>query len=230
VVAGGGSLLTLPAMIFMGLPPNVANASNRIAILWQNVFAIRKFKSAGVVESRYSIYMGLAAVPGAVLGAVLAVDIKGELFTKILSVIMLMVGIMILFDSSKGKTVTQLIEKKRNVGLGMLAFFLIGIYGGFIHAGVGFIIMLVLEKLNHDSLVKINSMKVIIALIYTLAVVGVFMFNGVVNWKYGLTLAVGNSVGGWFGSYFSVKKGDVWIKRLLFVTIIALVIKLWFYY
>ncbi len=230
VVAGGGSLLTLPTMIFMGLPPNVANATNRVAILWQNVFAIAKFKSSGVVESKYSIYLGLAAIPGAILGAILAVDIEGELFTKILSVVMLVVGFLIVFGSPKTQPKPTTEGKERNIWWGVLIFFLIGIYGGFIHAGVGFIIILVLGQLTHESLVKINSIKVIVAFIYTFAVVLVFLFNGVINWEFGITLAIGNSAGGWLGSYFSIKKGDKWIKAFLLVTIVAMVVKLWFYH
>ncbi|MEP0369284.1 MAG: sulfite exporter TauE/SafE family protein [Cyclobacteriaceae bacterium] len=228
VVGGGGSLLTLPVMIFMGLPPNIANATNRIAILWQNVFAISKFRKEGVVEWKYSIWLGLAAVPGALVGGWLAIDIKGEIFTKMLSIIMLVVGALILIGSSPGK-----IERAYNSGkklwVGILAFFLIGIYGGFIHAGVGFVIILVLDKLMHAPMSRINSVKVIAAFIYTLAVVVLFLFRNVINWQYGLTLAVGTSTGGWLGSYFSVKKGDKWIKALLFCAIVALSVKLWFY-
>ena len=228
VVGGGGSLMTLPAMIFMGLPPHAANATNRIAILWQNVFAIHRFRKAGVVEMRYSIYLGLAAVPGAVIGGWLAVDIKGELFTKLLSVIMLIVGVMILMGSGgKGKEAVRRPEKR--IWLSIMLFFLIGLYGGFIHAGVGFIIILVLEKLMNAPMAKINSVKVIVAFIYTLAVVMVFIFRQAIQWHYGLTLALGTSAGGWLGSHFSVKKEDKWIKRILFLTILGLSVKLWFY-
>lgn len=228
VVAGGGSLITLPVMIFMGLPPNIANATNRVAILWQNIFAISKFKSEGVIDLKYSLYLGLAAVPGAVLGGWIAVDIKGEVFTRILSIVMLVVGVLILMGTSVKKTERKYGEGK-NFWTGMLLFFVIGVYGGFIHAGVGFIIILVLDRLMQAPLSKINSVKVIVAFIYTLAVVILFLFNNVINWQFGLTLAVGTSAGGWLGSYFSVKKGDKWIKALLFVTIIALSVKLWFY-
>lgn len=228
VVAGGGSLITLPVMIFMGLPPSIANATNRIAILSQNVFAIKKFRSAGLVDFKYSFYLGIAAIPGAVLGGWLALDIKGALFTKILSIIMLVVGVLILMGTST-KSVGKEYGKGRGLWIGVLLFFFIGVYGGFIHAGVGFIIILVLDRLMHAPLSKINSVKVVVAFIYTLAVVVLFLFKNAINWQYGLTLAVGTSVGGWLGSYFSIKKGDKWIKILLFFTIIALSLKLWFY-
>lgn len=228
VVAGGGSLLTLPVMIFMGLPPNIANATNRIAILWQNVFAISKFRRAGVIDFKYSFYLGLAAVPGALLGGWLAVDIEGEVFTKILSVIMLLVGILILIGTSV-KNVERNYGQGKNLWKGVFLFFFIGAYGGFIHAGVGFIIILVLDRLMQAPLSKINSVKVIVAFIYTLAAVMLFLFRNVINWQYGLTLAIGTSIGGWLGSYFSIKKGDRWIKVLMFFTVVALSVKLWFY-
>lgn len=229
VAAGGGSLLTLPMMIFMGLPPNVANATNRVAILLQNVFAIRKFKKSGLVEGKYSIYLGVAAVPGAVLGALMAVDIKGEFFAKLLSIVMIMVGITILMGKSK-LAIKQVGSGPKNAnGLALFSFFLIGIYGGFIHAGVGFIIILVLELLGHRSMASINSIKVIVAFVYTSSVVLVFAMGNIIHWGYGLTLAVGTSLGGWLGSYFSIKKEDKWIKRLLFLTIVGLSVKLWFY-
>ncbi|MFY0598896.1 MAG: sulfite exporter TauE/SafE family protein [Cyclobacteriaceae bacterium] len=113
--------------------------------------------------------------------------------------------------------------------VGVISFFLLGFYGGFIHAGIGFVIILVLSKLTNYSLAKINSIKVFIALVYTSAVVAVFAFSEVINWKYGITLAVGNSVGGWLGSVVSLRKGDKWIKIILGITISAMVIKLWFY-
>ena len=230
VVGGGGSLMTLPAMIFMGLPPHVANATNRIAILWQNVFAIHRFRKAGVVEMKYSVYLGLAAVPGAVIGGWLAVDIKGELFTKLPSVIMVIVGVVILMGSSgKGKGKEAANSSGKRLWLSIALFFLIGLYGGFIHAGVGFIIILVLEKLMNAPMARINSVKVIVAFVYTLAVVMVFIFRNAIQWQYGLTLALGTSAGGWLGSHFSVKKEDKWIKRILFLTILGLSVKLWFY-
>lgn len=229
VVAGGGSMLTLPLLIFMGLPPAMANGTNRIAILWQNVFAINKFRKAGIIEFPYSIYLGLAAIPGAVLGGILAVDIKGELFTRILAIIMLVVGVLIVFGSPKKKGHESGEKVKSNTWLSIFIFFLIGIYGGFIHAGVGFFMIFVLDRLHQYPLARINSIKIIVAFIYTLAVVFVFMYNDLIHWEFGLTLAVGTSIGGWLGSYFSIKKGDKWIKALLLITIVALSIKLWFY-
>ena len=229
IVAGGGSLLTLPALIFFGLPPNVANGTNRIAIIIQNIFAVSGFKSKGVSAFPYSIYLALSATVGAIIGAQFAVDIKGDLFNKILAVVMVLIVIYMVF---KPKMSTEdLMERLtgRYFWLGILVFFFVGIYGGFIQAGVGFIMILALSSINRFSLVKSNAIKVFVALIYSLSALAIFIYNDMINWTYGLILSVGNATGGWFMSRFSVKKGDGFVRIFLIVIVTAMAIKLWFF-
>jgi len=229
IVAGGGSLLTLPMLIFLGLPPNVANGTNRIAIIIQNIFAVSGFKSKGVSSFPYSIYLAISATLGAILGALWAVDIKGELFNKILAVIMV---IIVIYMVIKRRTSTEeLVERLtgKHFWLGIIAFFFVGIYGGFIQAGVGFIMLLFLSGINRFSLVKSNAIKVFVALIYSISAVAVFAYNDMINWKYGLVLSIGNAAGGWFMSRWSVKKGDGLVKIFLIIMVTAMAVKLWFF-
>lgn len=229
VVAGGGSLITLPLLIFMGLPAAVANATNRVAIFIQNIFAVSGFRSKGVSAYPYSLHLGLIALVGAIIGANIAVDIDARLFNRILSIVMVVVVVFIVVRPFKNKLVTaENLSGSRRV-LGMVVFFFVGIYGGFIQAGVGFIMIAALTSINGFSLVKTNSAKVFVALIYTSAALGVFIYEGVINWQIGLTLAGGNAIGGWVASRWSVNKGDVWIRRILVVAVIALAVKLWFF-
>ena len=228
-LAGGGSLLTLPILIFLGLPPNVANGTNRIAILFQNIFTTAGFKSKGVITFPFSIYLGISALIGSVIGAQIAVDIIGETFNKILASIMIIVVVYMVFQS-KSKQQNS-IEKTtgKHLWIGVVLFFFVGIYGGFIQAGVGFIMLLILSSVNNLSLVKSNAIKVTVVLIYTVSTVAVFAYNDKIDWKVGLTLAIGNSVGGWLASRWSVKKGDGIIRKFLVVMIIIMAIKLWFF-
>lgn len=228
-MAGGGSLLSLPILIFLGLPPAVANATNRVAIFSQNVFAVAGFRSKGVSEFKYSFVLGLSALIGAVIGAKIAVDIRGELFNKILAIVMVIVVLLTISGRFKPKGEKSESTSPASKIIGIVSFFFIGIYGGFIQAGVGFLIMGALSAIHGFSLVKINSMKVFIVLIYTIAALGVFIYEGKVNWLYGIVLAIGNSAGAWFASRWSVEKGDKVIKIFLIVTVIALSIKLWLY-
>ncbi|MCF6182312.1 sulfite exporter TauE/SafE family protein [Lutibacter sp.] len=228
-MAGGGSLLTLPILIFIGLPPNIANGTNRVAIVVQNIFTTVGFKSKGIKTFPFSIYVGLSALVGSVIGAQIAVDIKGEVFNKILSVVMLLVvGYMVFTSTKKIKNVLEKTTGK-HFWLSIFLFFFVGIYGGFIQAGVGFIMLFILSSVNNFSLVKSNAIKVTVALIYTLAAVVIFALNDKINWQVGLELAVGNAMGGWFASRLSVKKGDTFVKKFLILAVVILAIKLWFY-
>ena len=228
VVAGGGSLITLPVMIFLGIPPTVANASNRVALLAQNIVSVSNFSKKKVPPGSYGVYLSLFALAGAFIGAQLAVDIPEYLFNKILSVVMVAVAVLIFASPSVASGIAERIHGKYRI-TGFVAFFFVGIYGGFLHAGIGFIMMLSLMKINHLSLVKTNSIKVLVALVYTVSALLVFIVKDVIDWEAGLILSIGNATGGWMGSTFSVTKGDVWIKRILLVAIVVMAIKLWFF-
>ncbi len=228
VVGGGGSLITIPLMIFIGLPPTVANASNRVALLAQNAVALTNFKRKKVSPGKYGLFVAIAATIGALVGAHFAVEISEQVFSRIISLVMVAVALLMLFNRGWAPTDIERLTGKYK-WIGILAFFFIGIYGGFIQAGVGFIMMLALVKVNRISLVKTNVIKVTVVLIYTIAALVIFEAEDVIDWPAGLTLAVGNAFGGWLGSNFSMKKGDKWIKRIMLVAITALAIRLWFF-
>jgi len=118
---------------------------------------------------------------------------------------------------------------RRSQVFGIIAFFFVGIYGGFIQAGVGYVIMASLTFINRFSLLKTNIAKVVVVLIYTLASLGVFIYEGLINWELGIALAVGNATGGYFTSRWSVNKGDQWVRYFVMVTAIAFAIKLFFF-
>ena len=228
-VAGGGSLLSLPILIFLGLPSAVANGTNRVAILLQNISGIAGFKSKGVFVFPYSIWLGLTALAGAIVGAKISVDLDDATFNRIIAVVMVGVVIMTIFNPFKtGDTSNERLGMKEQI-IGAISFFFIGIYGGFIQAGVGFIIMGSLTYINRLNLVKVNSIKVFVVFTYTFAALFIFIIEDKVDWLYGLILAIGNMTGAWIASRWSVDKGDKWIKRFLVVMVTILAIKLWFF-
>ncbi|MEM9671764.1 MAG: sulfite exporter TauE/SafE family protein [Bacteroidota bacterium] len=229
-VAGGGSLISLPILIFLGLPPAVANASNRIAIFSQNIFGVLGFRSKGVTVWPFSLWLGLSALVGAVIGAKIAVDIPEDLFNRLLAIIMVVVLTFIVKNSrtKKGAEIVERMGQKHQlISVGL--FFFVGIWGGFIQAGVGFLIIMVLTSVNRLSLVKTNSVKVLVVLIYTSAALLVFVLEGKINWLYGGVLAVGNSSGAWIASRWSVEKGDRWVQAILVIAVVGMAIKLWFF-
>lgn len=228
-IAGGGSLLTLPILIFLGLPPNIANGTNRIGILFQSITTTAGFKSKGVTSFPFSIYVSISALLGSLVGAQIAVDIKGETFNKILAIVMVLIVLYMLFDSKYKRHGVLEFTTGKKLWLSVLLFFFVGVYGGFIQAGVGFIMLLVLSSVNNFTLVKSNAVKVFVTLVFTIGSIGIFIFNDKVNWKYGLLLAFGSAVGGWFASRWSVSKGEGLVKKFMIVMVIIMAIKLWFF-
>jgi len=224
VNAGGGSSLTLPLLIFLGLDGALANGTNRVAIFIQNIFAVSSFRQQGVHEFKKSLRLGLLTLPGAVIGALVAVRLNNLLFQKILAVVLLLIVVSVLFSRSyqeKGKRVFQ----QPSPWL-YPALFAVGFYGGFLQIGVGFIFMAILYHLLRVDLVRVNMHKVFIILIYTLPALIVFSLTGNVNWGCGLTLAAGNALGAWWGAQLAVKKGEKVIKIILAVAIILMSSKL----
>lgn len=228
-IAGGGTLLTMPILIFMGLPAPLANGTNRVAILFQTFAAVRGFKSKGVSMYPFSLYIGISAFFGSIIGAYLALDVDGKLFNRILAAVMIMVLFLIIFNPKR--TLTELVEKTTGKPLivSIIIFFFLGIYGGFINAGIGFLMLLVLPYVNGLSLLKANAAKVFVAFVYTIAAVIVFALDDKIDYTLAIILSIGNVSGAWFGSRWSVKKDDKVIKFFLVVTVFALAIKLWFF-
>lgn len=224
-LAGGGSLLTLPALIFLGLPPHVANATNRIGVFFNAVFAVRGFQSKGYKADRYALYLGLFSLLGAFLGSLIAVDIKGETFNKVLATVIVMVVAFMLFGKQTSIGRPERHEPRHKLWA-YLSFFLIGIYGGFIQAGVGYLIMAALSFIHHLPMVKINLIKAFVVVVYTIAALGVFLYNDLIDWPLGLALALGMSAGGWVTSRWSVGIKEKFIRYFVMLTAIAFAIKL----
>ena len=225
-LAGGGSLLTLPILIFLGLPTAVANGTNRIAIVAQCAFAVAGFKKKGVSNFKLSLLLSTPAIIGAIIGAYFAVDISDVLFRRVLAVIMLLVLGLILWNPRQDSSGSSNSLGRRQLITAMTVFFFIGIYGGFIQVGVGFIIIAALTTITKFNLVVTNSHKVFIAGIYTVFALIVFAFNDKVCWEIGVCLAAGMGLGGWIGSHWAVAKGERWIRVVLAICVVAMVIKL----
>lgn len=225
VLAGGGSLLTLPLLIFLGLPAATANGTNRVAIFCQNVFAIAGFKKQGVFPIRLALLCIPPALIGSYLGANLAIDIDETLFRRLLALIMVGVLIFTAIDPMKRLQQAEVALSPVRLLVLLVSFFFIGIHGGFVQAGVGFLVIPAL-LIHGLDLVRINAVKVLVIFAFTIVALGVFIVHGQVDYVLGLALAFGNSVGGWCATHLAVKKGHDWIKRVVTVTVLIFALRL----
>ena len=225
IMAGGGSAITLPALIFLGLEGSLANGTNRVAILIQNFAAIISFRQEKYSKFKLSLKLAAFTLPGAIIGAIIAVNISDELFQKILGYVLIGVIVSILLrKSSQKKNLTE--RDSHSSWFIYPAMFAVGFYGGFIQVGVGFLFMASLYHLLRLNLVHVNMHKVFIIFIYTIPALLVFLFTNNVYWKFGLCMAAGNALGAWWSAKVSVKKGEGIIRIVLVVLILVMSLRL----
>ena len=220
ILAGNGSLITLPALIFFGLPPNVANATNRVGVVFQNVVGVASFQRKGVLDVRGGLLYSIPASIGAAIGAYIAVDINEEVFRRVLAAVMILMLVLMFVKPErwvKGKT-AQI--SHRLTPLSAIIFFVIGVYGGFLQAGVGIFLLVALVLNAGYDVVRGNAVKVFIVLALTIVSLIVFQANGQVQWGVGLLLAVGNMIGAWLATRVAVDKGAVWVRRFVIVVVL----------
>jgi len=226
VIAGGGSLLTLPVMIFLGLPPTVANGTNRVAILIQNVGATWSFHRRRLISGAWVALAVPPALLGVLLGTWGAVRVGDLVFQRILAVALVGAALWTLLRPIKPpeEGEIRLPQGGRRWAFALL-FFLVGAYGGFIQAGVGFIILAVTTA-GGLSLIRGNAMKVTLVLAFTAPALVLFALSGKVDWAMGLALAVGNFTGAFLGVRLQVLKGNTWVRNVVGVTIVIFAIRL----
>lgn len=214
IMAGGGSILTLPALIYIGLDPNLANGTNRIFILMQNLTAVVAFSNEKMSYFKESFRLALFTIPGAVIGALAAVRIEGDVFVKILGVVTIVLSLLMFIPVKTGENASPV---KSRLALYPLLF-AIGFYGGFIQAGTGIFIMFILRSFLKIDLVKVNVHKVFIAFIFTIPAFFIFVYHGQIDWLAGLFLGIGSIFGAWFSAKTVLKLGEKVVKIVLLIS------------
>ena len=193
-------------LIFLTSDPVLSNGTNRVAIFFQNLSAIIGFRRKGVSDFRYGILLAVPAAIGAWIGAKIAIGTDAALFQFILAGVMLVMLALTLLNPT-----ARLKDRIESSGTGAkviatVVFFFIGIYGGFIQAGVGLLVITGLRLLTGIDLVRTNAIKVFVIFCYTVVALGAFIIDEQVNWTLGVTLAIGNATGAWIGSHWGRRK------------------------
>lgn len=228
-LAGSGSLLTLPLLIFLGLPANVANGTNRVAILMQSIAAVGGFKANNIFEWNDTLRFAIPASLGAILGSVVAVDINEGLMNRIIGALLIFMSVMLLIKPERWLSPKKIPTSKASKGRGVLTFIIfvaIGFYGGFIQAGVGFFLLAGLVLGAGIDLVRANAYKVLITLVYTVLALGVFILNHQVDYIFGISMGAGSMLGAWIATHVAVKRGAGFIRWFLLACVFVFAVKL----
>ena len=225
-IAGGGSLFTLPLLIFLGLPPTEANATNRIAVLSGGIGASETFRRSGLVPIAWLKLAAPPALIGAVLGTGAALIVPDVAFQRILSVILVLAAGWLFWNPIRPPDAGRHFPPAGTASwISRAAFFLVGVYGGFIQAGVGFIV-LTMTSANGLDLIRGNAVKAPLVFLFTLATVVLFTYSGMINWGMGLALAAGQILGATFGVRLQILKGQDWVRHVLTLIILACAFRL----
>lgn len=219
-LAGSGSLITLPALIFLGLPANVANGTNRVGVVLQNIVAGASFKSSGSLDLRGALLLSIPSVAGSIIGAQIAVNLDERMMHQVIGAVMiLMLVVMVLRPERWLQGTLQSLPKGGFTLMQAASMFVIGLYGGFIQAGVGIFLLAALVLSIGYDLVRANAVKVVVILVFTFCSLLVFANNAQVDWVAGLVLGVGNMIGAGWAARMAATKGASWVRWVVLATV-----------
>ncbi|MCU4155468.1 sulfite exporter TauE/SafE family protein [Carboxylicivirga sp. A043] len=224
-LAGSGSLITLPLLMFLGLSPHQANATNRIAIFFQNVVAVRNFKQQGLIHYKSSLFLVVPALIGSIIGASIAISINEDILNLFIGSLLFVMFFIILLKPDKWVKAQAGQANEKPAVWQIVIFFFIGVYGGFIQAGVGFFLLAGLVLGVGYDLIEANAIKVFIVLTYTAVALVIFIWSGQVNFIYGIILAIGNASGAFIASKYAQQIGVKYIRYILLTTVFVAAVK-----
>ncbi len=225
-IAGSGTIITYSLFMMMGLPANSANGTIRLGVIMQTFASSATFKANKVLDVKRGLMYSIPVILGTIGGAFIAVNINERFFEKIIGAVMIMMLVFIFLKPERWMEGKQQLVKKKTTASQMLILFATGIYGGFIHIGVGIFLLAALVLSAGYDLVKANALKVFIVFLYSPFALAVFMINGQVSYAIGLIAAIGNLIGGIVASKYAVNWGSKFIRWFLIIVIILFASKL----
>jgi uncharacterized membrane protein YfcA len=224
-LAGSGSTLTLPMLIFLGLPADVANGTNRVGVVLQNIVGMVTLRKGGKLPLDANMWkLVVPTLLGGGTGAMVAADLSPQVMSIVIGLAMAFVLVLLLAGPSNWGDY----ETTRTPWWLFPVMVAVGFYGGFVQAGVGVLLLASLVAGAHYDAVTANGVKLVLTFLLTLVALPIFAMNGQVDWELGFLMASGQGVGAYFAARFATKSPNagIWIKRLLVVVIVATLVKL----
>jgi uncharacterized membrane protein YfcA len=225
-LVGGTSLITIPVLIFLGLPPHTAIGTDRLGITGLTSVGWYKFHQKGLINYPVALWMGLAAVIGSFLGANLVLEISAGLLTKIIALTTVAILILVIVQPRLGLEKNNRMIQARTYGTGILVTFIIGVYGGFYGAMAGTFLLYVLLLVFKQTFLEGTATVKLTSLMMTTMAAVVFGGKGAIDYPMAAAMFLGCAVGSYIGAHYSDRIGNVWIKRLFILIVLIMVVKL----
>jgi uncharacterized membrane protein YfcA len=228
-VAGGGTFLSFPALLAVGVPPVVANASNSVALWPASLSGAWAYRKELARYQRYLIPMGLVSLVGGIGGGLLLLATRDATFSRLIPWLLLFATVLF---ACSGR-LSALLRRGRTVRPGNSAGSLAGqavvsVYGGFFGAGMGILMLASLALAGHDDVHEINAIKNLLsAIIYSVTVL-TFVLAGAVSWPYTLVMLATATLGGYWGASVARKIPALWLRR--FIITVGLILTVFYFY
>lgn len=225
-LAGGGTVISISLFMFLGLPPVVANGTNRIPIIFQNLTAVFLFQKKKLIDWSKGIKLSIPIILGNISGSLLANFLPGKLFSYVFAIIVLFFGLSMIFDPNRWIHENKELQIKPVTFIQYLTYFFLGIYGGFAHVGIGYMFLGMLVIVSGYDLLKANVLKIVFVMFSVPFSLMVFASQSHVDWGAGLIHAIGNIIGASIGVRFAIKKNINFIRYIVLSLVILVILQL----
>ena len=215
MAAGSGSLITLPLLMWVGVPANVANGTNRIAVLLQDIVGVSRFARKGALDVTGTAWLAGPIIVGALIGARIAVTLSAVAIQYMIGGLMVFMLIVLLAKPDRWLRETVTTSPRRPTWVHVILYFGLGLYGGFLQAGIGVFMLATLVLGSGYDLVRGNAVKTALILCITVFSLPIFIWHGEMRWGPGLVLAIGQMSGAWVGAHETVRRGAPFVRWFL---------------
>ena len=227
-LVGGSSLISIPTLILMGLPVSVAIGTNRFGLNGLLSVGLFKFYQKGMVDLKIGLRICIPALLGSVFGSMLVLKINPNILMYVITLLITSILIFFIIKPEVGVEKKLHVLKKHEYVFGGISSFFIGINAGLTGAGTGVFFSYVLILIFGQTFLESTATRKIPTLISSVVTTCIFLFAGLVRFRLGISLFMGNMVGSYLGAHFSDKIGNVWIRRLFVSVVLLMVGKLLF--
>lgn len=227
-LAGNGSAITLTILMEMlGLPPDVANATNRVGIFTQGLASNYAFHREKKLQEAWNWPLIIWVTLGAVLGIYLSIIISPAGFKTVFRYLLVLMLLVILVKPSRWLRLADPGKAPLSPWVSVPLFFTLGVYGGFIQMGMGVFFLAVLVLIARYEIIGANVLKGVVVMLYTGLALAVFAWKGLVDWQLGGLMAIGQTIGGFLTATFASRypKANIWAYRLLVLVIVLAILK-----
>ena len=223
-MVGSAGLINIPFLIFMGLPPHVAIATNKLGGVGLKLGAFTKYWKTNLIKWNYFVPLTILGILAALVGAQILLWIDKDLLSRIVVVLLLLVLPVIFLKKEIGlkQRITTPFQKK----LGYIFYFFAQVFSAFFGGGAGTFVIYTLMYFFGLTIIEAGATAMLPSLVSNLMAVVIFAFSGIINYKFGIVLFLGTVTGGRLGAMFALKKGNGWVKIIFVIIVLVLVIKM----